>query len=620
MLHRPMRPVVMVLAIVSITSHARATDIQVPGQFATIQAAIDAAAAGDRVLVGPGLYVERLVIDSKAISIIATGGPSMTTIDGDHGGPVVTFMDSDGGHLRGFEIRRGTGSIFYNILMGGGVLLLQSSPRITNNEIRECTAVEGAGIACLGRSNPTIRSNTIEANEATRGAGILSHEGSLPLIIDNDIRGNTATDGAAIHVRTPSRATVSGNRITANAPVLGVVVAEPDTQVDLLDNEFRDNTGIALSGHRAEWLYMSGNRFLDDQSSGLFLRSCDGIAFIENFFDAQRILMNSCDDVRFERNIMHDGRIEILQSDFTTVSNSVFVDTVPATAESIVIDSSTAVLEQCTVVHFGSRGFSFSGNSVVNVVNTIAWGAVPQFTLQGNNDLTVRGCIVAGGWPGENNRNIDPLIVDGKAAYHLRPDSPCVDTGLADVGAYDHDIDGDSRIIGSAVDVGADEFRPDLAARYGNVAGTGERVLTVNGMAGDHRRVVRVDSGDPFSLELQPSTSGPAPAAYAIYAWLDESDGTTIRMQPKGLGWMAFPTPLQRGAGLQPVVIWNTLGYNHRLGAPTLPSDPAPSTLIAVAGGIGRPVKFTVQGFLQDAGSTADVPVSVTNAVVIDAR
>ena len=75
--------------------------------------------------------------------------------------------------------------------------------------------------------------------------------------------------------------------------------------------------------------------------------------------------------------------------------------------------------------------------------------------------VTVNYCNVEGGWPGTGNLNTDPLFVDqANGDFHLTAASPCIDAGnpafLPPAGELD--FDGDARLLGTAVDIGADEF------------------------------------------------------------------------------------------------------------------------------------------------------------------
>jgi hypothetical protein len=143
-----------------------------------------------------------------------------------------------------------------------------------------------------------------------------------------------------------------------------------------------------------------------------------------------------------------------------------------------------ATILHCTIVGNGKEGI-WGGNPIV--VNSILYanghsGGIRQIDA---HDATVSGCNVEGGHPGAGNIDIEPGFirpgywaaptvpeqpaVPGAAAaiwihgdYHLRPDSPCVDAGVAEAifGWLATDIDGDPRIAGGRPDIGCDEFVP----------------------------------------------------------------------------------------------------------------------------------------------------------------
>ena len=123
---------------------------------------------------------------------------------------------------------------------------------------------------------------------------------------------------------------------------------------------------------------------------------------------------------------------------------------------------SDPVLANCSLggntasVHGG--GFWLGSSSPV-VTNSILWGNSPQELYLYSGEPTITFCDVQGGWPGEGNRDLDPLWVDPTAGdFHLLEDSPCLDLGNnSALGMVGTDLDGNARVAHCRVDLGVYE-------------------------------------------------------------------------------------------------------------------------------------------------------------------
>lgn len=184
------------------------TIIDIPADYATIQAGINASVNTDTVLVQPGTYVENIDYNGKLITLGSlflttqdTSYISSTIIDGNANGTVVTFNNGEGSTavLTGFTLRNGNrteiGSIY-----GGGIYCVLASPTLSNLIITENTAYHGAGMCC-DESDPIIRDVVIKNNTSTyTGGGIRCYQSS-PVIENVLIADNTAgNDGGGLYL------------------------------------------------------------------------------------------------------------------------------------------------------------------------------------------------------------------------------------------------------------------------------------------------------------------------------------------------------------------------------------------------------------------------------------
>ena len=156
--------------------------------------------------------------------------------------------------------------------------------------------------------------------------------------------------------------------------------------------------------------------------------------------------------------------------------------------------SAKTTLWNCTLAanrQDGGRGVivcgSAPGSAVgeLTIANSILWNGGSEISNEDKSIVTVGSTDVQGSWPGTGNLNIDPLFIrptgpDGMAGteddnLRLGSDSPGVDRGdstllpqdFADLNGDGNpkerlplDLDGQERVTGSAVDLGAYEVQP----------------------------------------------------------------------------------------------------------------------------------------------------------------
>jgi len=153
---------------------------KVPGDFDTIQQAIDAAISGDTVMVAAGTYKENIVMKS-GVSVVGEHAET-TILDGDKKGNVVVFknISDKETRLENFSIKNAETNL-------SGVLIENSSPLINRNIIFG----NDYAIYIKGVSSPTIQRNILEQNKAgVQVFNLEKVEDSNPLILDNLIYAN----------------------------------------------------------------------------------------------------------------------------------------------------------------------------------------------------------------------------------------------------------------------------------------------------------------------------------------------------------------------------------------------------------------------------------------------
>ncbi len=230
---------------------------QVPGDYGTIQAAIDAAQDGDTIEVAAGTYYENLVWENKSIDLVGAGA-DLTIIDGSSaaGSCLAITNVPDTGSVEGFTFTGGTGTPLPwgdHLVVGGGLSLRHSSPTVTKNTIMGNSAGYYGGGMYLEDSSPTVTGNTISGNSAHNGGGIMCHPpNSSPEILDNTISGNSTSGSGGGILCLNSSPRITGNTISGNsAESNGGGMDLWSSSAEITDNVITGNTALACGGIRA---------------------------------------------------------------------------------------------------------------------------------------------------------------------------------------------------------------------------------------------------------------------------------------------------------------------------------------------------------------------------------
>lgn len=263
-----MRLLALALALAALPAAAQRR--LVPDTYATVQAAIRAAAPGDTVLVRDGRYVETIdflgkdivvashfALDRDPAHIAATILDGSAAANPDSASTVVMRRgETRAAVLEGFTVTGGAGTRwtdeqgegFYQ--EGGGILVAVSSPtirynRITGNRATRacsgCTSAGGGGLRA-GNGAPLVEHNVFDGNEAMYGGGaVFNHTAAV-------VRNNVVVHNRVVHTA-PAPFTFGGGGLWFNGDAEGdgTNVVENNT---VAENAVESSVGgTAYSGH-----------------------------------------------------------------------------------------------------------------------------------------------------------------------------------------------------------------------------------------------------------------------------------------------------------------------------------------------------------------------------------
>jgi hypothetical protein len=437
-----------VLALALLPAPASADTLHVPGNHPTIQAAIDAAEPGDVVLVAPGTYVERIDFLGKEITVEGSGGAGVTTLDGGGEGSVVTFQSGEtlASVLRGVTVTGGAGSAFETITfqgvvvvdVGGGIKVVDSKARL-----------EACRIA--GNSAPAA------------GGGVFAHTSSIQ-VVDCEIVGNSTLGGEAFFSQVP---TGGGGIYARGGSLFEDCLIKDNTGHGLCVNVDGSSTlvrstieGSTKAGivYRSAFPSLGTLRLTDcivrGNSDGGVRASVDGEGFLTSAIFIDRCVIDG-----------NTGGVLAAGLYVGTAAGHVFVNDSMITRNTSTSGGAGGLwiggfwwsVTSCTIagnVSSGVGGAEAYGGSVNVFRNTIVWG---NEGAQLVTNVTPAWCDVQGGFAGTEILDVDPHFVDAaNGDFHLAPTSACQDAGDPSI-TSGLDLDGDPRVLGGRVDIGADE-------------------------------------------------------------------------------------------------------------------------------------------------------------------
>jgi len=239
--------------LLGVITPAGATVYNVPGDYLSIQMAINASVRGDTVLVEPGTYNENIDFDGKDILVgsrfVLTGDTTYVsqTIISTYSGPLVEFRrnESRDARLSGFTITGG------HAHEGAGISCYESSPTLDNLRIVGNTAQLAGGGIHINHGDPLVIACVISDNTADNwaGGGIACFYSAV-VVDGNIIEGNYAGESGGGIFSENSAPEITNNRIVGNEAVgyYGGGIGSRNSTPIIADNYISDNDGGQYGG------------------------------------------------------------------------------------------------------------------------------------------------------------------------------------------------------------------------------------------------------------------------------------------------------------------------------------------------------------------------------------
>ena len=450
--------------ILLVASAAQAVVINVPVDHATIQAGLDAALPGDvvEVCAAGGPYFEKIAFPASGsagggfISLEPCAGDK-PVLDGTGvaGANMVLIANRSYIRIRGFEIRNNLGA---NDGSGVRVIGAGSHIEILDNEIHDIRGQDAMGITVYGTETTAISELTIDGNDIHDCDPFRSEA----LVLNANVTNFAVTNNIVRDV----------NNIGIDF-IGGETDINPDPSLVARNGVCRGNTVIRANeqgGGFAGGIYVDGGRDVivernvvtgSDLGIEVGAENAGTIAtdvIVRNNF----VYANEKVGIVFGGFSAGVGRVR--DSSFT--NNTTFGND---TLQEGVGELWIQYAENNSVrnnIFFGTGAVPLTYSGKGNVGNSLdynlwysATSGIPEFVWR-NTSYSGFAAFQLGSAQDANGATADPLLVDGATGdLHLSLLSPAIDAGDAAFAAApgELDFDGEARLNGQRVDIGADE-------------------------------------------------------------------------------------------------------------------------------------------------------------------
>ena len=427
------------------------------GTYTTIQAGVNAAVAGDTVIVRAGTYNEMVTVSTSGTA------SQYITIRGDSG-----------------AIIDGTGLTFPTTSDPCGLVYIENQSYITiqgfqiMNAVMNSTKVFQAGIFVLGAgAGIQIRNNKVSnivnslKNSGCHGIGIYGTS-TTPLkdvvVVGNEVFNcQTGWSESMVLNGNVNGFTVSNNIVHDNNNIgIDFIGHEGTCPVDSID---RARNGTCTDNHVYNITSKGNAAYGNDQSA-------DGI-YVDGGFNIiiERNIIDKC-DIGIELASEWPGK----NTEAITVRNNFVSRSVQGNLLAGGYDSKRGNAVNCAFVnnttYQGASGeivlqYNCNGITIINNIlvglSSVSDGYIQQW---GSNNSNVKlsnnlywggSTSTPGAFADALARYVNPQLINSYLDMHIAGTSPAIDAGITvDAGIYD--IDKQARIQGNAIDIGADEF------------------------------------------------------------------------------------------------------------------------------------------------------------------